>query len=162
VSYFVAVSKFANHFSGYPPLQYTIQPFSDHNLADNPKDASAHKRWNIKMSLACQVVKHAFGRLKGWFSVLREMPGYDLDHIYKYVESLLILHNILEGLHNDPESIDGYHSDEFDKFCQVLQACARACEAAEGPTNAETEQLSGILRRKLLLQQMLNEERDLY
>jgi hypothetical protein len=162
VSYFVAVSKFADHFSGYPPLQYTIRPFSNHDLTDNPKDASACKRWNINMSSARQVVEHAFGCLKGQFGVLCEMPGYDMDHIYKYVESLLILHNILEGLHNNPESIDGYHGDEFDEFCQVLQACACACGVVEGPTNAETERLSGVLRRKLLLQQMLDEESDLY
>jgi hypothetical protein len=149
-------------FIGYPPSQYTIRPFSNHNLTDSPEEASAHKRWNIKMSSAHQVVEHAFGRLKGRFGVLCEMPGYDMDRIYKHVESLLILHNILEGLHDDPKSIEDYHSNKFDGFDQVLRACALARRAVEGPADADTDRLSGVLRRKILLQQMLDEERGLY
>jgi hypothetical protein len=91
------------------------------------------------MSLACQVVEHTFGCLKGRFGVLREMPGYDMDHIYKYVESLLILHHILEGLHDDPELIEGYHGDKFDGFDQVLRVRALARRAVEGPANADTD-----------------------
>jgi hypothetical protein len=123
--------------------------------------AAACKRWNIKMSSARQVIKHVFGRLKGCFGVLWEMPGYDMDKIYKCIESMLILHNILEELHNNPESIEGYHGKEHDNFGAILWTRAQVQAASDGPLAGDALTLSGVLRRKVLLQQMLDAEAGL-
>jgi hypothetical protein len=157
--YLLSLSSF--FFAGYPLSQYTIRPFGDHKLTTDSDKAAARKRWNIKMSSARQVVEHAFGRLKGRFGVLWEMPGYNIDKIYKYIESMLILHNILEELHDDPKSIKGYHGEEYDNFGAILQTCAQVQAASDGPLAGDALTLSGVLRCKVLLQQMLDAEAGL-
>jgi hypothetical protein len=141
-------------FLGYPLTPNTIRPFSDHDLTNNAAEARRRKKWNMKMSSARQCVEHAFGQLKGRFGVLRGMPGYKLDVMYKYIESLLVLHNILERLGDDPEGIPDYDEEEDALVQQVLEARRVARTAAEEQALESREARAGVLRRKVLLEQM--------
>lgn len=40
-------------------------------------------------------VEHAYGRLKGHFRALQNLPGRDIEEMLQSIEALLILHNIL-------------------------------------------------------------------
>ncbi|KAG2067777.1 hypothetical protein BDR04DRAFT_951972, partial [Suillus decipiens] len=84
---------------------FSIRPFHDHDLTNNPEEASCRKKWNKKLSSLRIFIEHAFGRLKGCFLILCGMPGRDLEVIYKTLEALMVIHNILEGLQDDPLTI---------------------------------------------------------
>jgi len=57
-------------------------------------------------------VEHAFVFLKGRFPALRALPGYDLKAMWETVEALLIVHNILTGLGDNPHEIQGFNGEE--------------------------------------------------
>ncbi|EJD08462.1 uncharacterized protein FOMMEDRAFT_66464, partial [Fomitiporia mediterranea MF3/22] len=64
--------------------------------------------FNFKL-LHCRIaIEHAFGMLKGRFTSLRSFPGYKLNVIYMTVEALMVIHNILIDLNDDPETIANY------------------------------------------------------
>jgi hypothetical protein len=139
--------------TGYPLSQYTVRPFGDHDLTDDPVESSRRKRFNVALSSKRQAVEHAFGRLKGRFPILRWLPGYRMDKIYKTVQSLLVLHNILEQFGDDPGAIPDYDAEED---APVLTELARLRALGQTGDNAEKDEvhLLGVLRRKVLLEQM--------
>ncbi|KAE9397451.1 hypothetical protein BT96DRAFT_779719, partial [Gymnopus androsaceus JB14] len=87
---------------------FTIRPFNDYDLTSNPAEASQCKKWNKQLSCMHIFVEHGFGRLKGWFPILRCIPGRNLGDVYKLIESLMIVHNILEVFGNNPYTISGF------------------------------------------------------
>jgi hypothetical protein len=97
--------KAAKHFLGYPLTKYSIQPFSDFDLTNDNAEAADHKQWNVSLSRLHVAVENAFGRLKGRFLSLRNLPGHNIDEMFRTIEALLIVHNIVEEFGNDPETI---------------------------------------------------------
>lgn len=58
------------------------------------------------------IVEHAFGYLKGRFPALKEMPGRNMERIYRGVEALMILSNIFRHLDDCPDEIPDFDLDE--------------------------------------------------
>lgn len=98
--------------SGYPLTKFTIRPFSDSDLTNDPDEAKRRRDWNRRLSKLQIAIEHAFGMLKGRFPSLRDMPGVDLDRIFKTIEALMVIHNILVEMDDDPAEIDGYNGHE--------------------------------------------------
>ena len=93
--------------------------------------------------------------LKGRFPSLRDMPGVDLDRIFKTAEALMVIHNILVEMHDDPAEIDGYNGHEdlmlFGPARQGVDAEAvRRVRDIDNMGDSELHR-TGIYRRKLLL-----------
>lgn len=138
----------ANVISGYPLTKFSIRPFADYDLTSNPVVAERRKKWNHKLSSLRISVEHAFGRLKGRFPYLREIRGADLTETYCVIEALFVLHNILEGLHDDPMEIDDF-VDELEEYEENV-------EARQADQNLGLEDLfrAGDLHRKALVNLM--------
>jgi hypothetical protein len=98
-------------------------------------------------------VEHAFGRLKGRFQILRSFCGHHLPPIYKTIEALLVLHNILESIDDDPEMIEGFNGKEDDGVRETLREMRRQNNAGDMHTRDQLY-ATGVLRRKILLEQM--------
>jgi hypothetical protein len=114
-------------------------------------ETSRRRRWNVQLSRVREAIEHAFGRLKGRFPSLRNgFPGYRMTFIYQFVESLLILHNILEELSDDPDMIDGFNGVEDDALAMQLERLDR--RDANGDEHSSDDMFRmGVLRRKTLM-----------
>ena len=123
-----------------------------HDLTRNLAEAKRRKRWNRQLSSIRIAVEHAFGRLKGRFPMLRLMPGRNIRSMHKQIEALMILHNILEELGDDPSTIAGYNGRE-DNDAQHNQAQAAAFVPEDNGENDILYQ-QGLYRRKLLVDYM--------
>ena len=141
--------------SGYPLTQHSIRPFNEYEITSHRGVAAIRRRWNRRLSSLRIFVEHAFGRLKGRFPILRRVTIRDLDRTYKLLESLLVLHNILEERGDDPESIEGYNGvdDEHIEFQQLIDE-----DDVHVERDADRDYRMGILRRKLLVDLMLKKE----
>jgi len=113
--------KTADHFTpeeyiladkGYPLSKHVIRPFSEPELDRRPELKRNRRAWNKHLSRLRIKVEHAFGLLKGRFPTLRDIPGRNLDTIYKGIEALMVIHNILIELGDDPEDIEGFNGQE--------------------------------------------------
>ena len=72
----------------------------------------AHQHWNRELSALQVAVEHAFGMLKGWFPALRSLPGHNLRVMWRAVEALMIVHNILTECEDNPYDIQGFNGQE--------------------------------------------------
>ena len=129
---------------GYPLTQYSIQPFSDFELTQDPVEAQRRKLWNQKCSGLRVFIEDTFGCWKGHFPILRNLPGYNIKSMYHFVESLMIIHNILEEFGDDPMTIAGFNGLEDEDVREELQAFHRQ-------ETAEDLYRMGLARRKRLL-----------
>jgi hypothetical protein len=143
--------------TGYPLTQWTMRPFADHDLTNNADEAARRKQFNVHLSRARQRVEHAIGRLKGRFRILRSIPGYKMPEIFKMVESLFVLHNILEELGDDPATIEGFNGEEDDT---VREAMANLRARAGERNDSDTLLSGGLLRRKILLKHLFPLDTD--
>jgi len=138
---------------GYPLTKFTIRPFSDHDLTNDPAEASAHHHFNRELSHLGVRVEPAFGILKGRFPALRAFPGHNIRQMWMFVESLLILHNILQEFGDDPYDIEKFNGQEEDDLCPPNEAENVLVVGARG-RNHMTENVlyqTGLVRRKELL-----------
>ncbi|EJC99238.1 uncharacterized protein FOMMEDRAFT_69517, partial [Fomitiporia mediterranea MF3/22] len=87
---------------------FTIRPFAEYDITANRLEARQRRDWNFNLSKVRVCIEHAFGRLKGCFPCLRNLPGYDLEAMWRTVEACMILHNILQGIRDDPTTIEGF------------------------------------------------------
>lgn len=76
--------------------------FNDYDLTSNAAEALHCKHWNWNLSSLCIYTKHAFGQLKGQFPHLQFLAIFDLPDIYQYVEAVMIIHNVVEKIGDDP------------------------------------------------------------
>ena len=97
---------------GYPLTQYSIRPFSDYDLTNDAAEAREQKIWNVKLSCLWVAVENAYGQLKGRFPCLRALCGRKIHDMYHFIESLLIVHNIIEEFGDDPKDISGFNGLE--------------------------------------------------
>ena len=134
--------------TGYPLTQFSIRPFSDHDLTDNRVEARRRQRFNRKLSSLRIAVEHAFGRMKGRFPALRSMTGRTLSGMYRSIEAVMIVHNILDKRGDDPESIDEYDGSEDD---DVAEFRGQTNEYGGDNLGGTTMFRLGMRRRKLLL-----------
>jgi hypothetical protein len=70
--------------------------------------------------------------------------------MYRLIESLLVAHNILETLGDDPEAIAGFNGEE-DRPVRDAHRQRQVRDAAE---NDDTLHAAGLYRRKLLVNLM--------
>jgi len=110
---FFCLVSVAKHFLiGYPLTKYSIRPFSDFDLTNNNAEAADRKQWNVSLSRLRFAIENAFGHLKGRFPSLQNMPGHNIDEMFRTIEALLIIHNIVEEFGDDPETIPGFNGQE--------------------------------------------------
>ena len=138
---------------GYPLTRYTIRPFADFDLTNNAAEADRRKRWNRSLSSLRIAVEHAFGRLKGRFPILRSFRGHQLEPIFKTVEALLILHNILESIGDDPKLIEGFNGEEDEEVRETLREMRHSGSAGDDYT-CDQFYGSGVLCRRILVEKM--------
>nr|AGC14732.1 hypothetical protein [Lentinula edodes] len=132
----------------YPLTKFTIRPFNDYDLTLNPVEARRRKKWNRQLSCMRIFVEHGFGRLKGRFPILRCIPSRHLGEAYKMIESLMIVHNILEVIGDDPYTITGFTGSGGEQ-----EVTDSTVEVAERDADLEGDDFyrTGLLRRKLLM-----------
>ena len=128
-------------------------PFAEHDLTNDPEEASAHQHWNRELSTLCIAVEHAFGCLKGRFPALQALPGMDLQSMWETVEALMVIHNILTESGDDPYEIDGFNGEEDPDHNPVEAAEDILVSDAPSHTCMTEDELycSGLLQRKHLL-----------
>ena len=137
---------------------FSIRPFCDNDLTDNPIEATRRKHWNRTLSSLRIFVEHAFGRLKGRFPILRAIPGRNLSSMYRLIEALLVVHNILETYGDDPTTIAGFNGREDDAVLDIHHQRQHRDDQV-GEVNGDNLYRMGLLRQKLLVNLM--EERML-
>ena len=116
-------------------------------------EARIRRRFNRRLSSLRIFVEHAFGRLKGRFPILRCMSACNVDEAYQIVEALMVTHNILERLNNDPSDIEDFNDEEDDDIDMVRGQAAAELLVDEG-VNEDTLYATGLYRRKWLLDMM--------
>jgi hypothetical protein len=95
-----------------PLTKFTIQPFSEYDLTNDPEEKSKRCHFNRDLSHICVRVEHAFGILKGRFMALRGLRGRDLAQMWGFIEAPLVIHNILTEYGDDPYEIEGFNGQE--------------------------------------------------
>ena len=94
---------------GYPLTKYSICPFNEFDLTNDPEQVTLRRKWNKQLSSLRIYVEHAFGWLKGRFPLLRCLIGFDMHDMFSVIEAAMILHNILEEYGDDPTTIRGFN-----------------------------------------------------
>ena len=130
---------------GYSLTQYSIRPFSDYDLTNDAAEAKEWKIWNVKLSCLRVAVKNAYGRLKGQFPCLRALRGHKIRDMYRFIESLLIVHNIIEEFGDDPKDISGFNGLEDPWVDEVFHG-------APERLNDDDLYCAGLYRRKQLFE----------
>lgn len=97
---------------GYPLTKFTIRPFAEYDLTNDPVESRARKLWNQDLSHIRIAIEHAFGLLKGRFPILRNFPGHDLLNIYRTIQACMVLHNILIDLDDDTDDMDDFDGND--------------------------------------------------
>ncbi|QRV88235.1 DDE superfamily endonuclease [Ceratobasidium sp. AG-Ba] len=106
---------------GYTLTKYMIIPFEEYEIHDaEPQMKRTMKKWNKSMSSQRIVVEHTFGRLKARFAYLQGIRGRHMRTIYRVIESLFILHNVLLDFGDFAEDLGAAEAAE------VMQARAEA------------------------------------
>jgi hypothetical protein len=124
--------------SGYAVTEWTVRPFSEKELRSGSRQERLRcKKWNVKHSRARIGSEHYFGGLKGRFPALKLMPGRDMKQLYRSVEALIILHNILLELNDSPHDIDDFSAEEIE--AEVADMLAVPFEPGFGPTRNRDE-----------------------
>lgn len=126
-------------------------------MTQQPEEAHIRKAWNRKLSSLRIFIEHAFGRLKGRFPHLRFLSGYDLNEIYRSIEALMVIHNILEGWGDDPMLIAGFNGKEVNNV-ELVQG--EAPERMDQNLGDDDLYRTGLLRRKQLVALSLQEQED--
>ena len=57
-------------------------------------------------------MEHAFGLLKGHFPTLQQIEGVNLDSVHAAIEALMVIHNILIVIGDDPKDIEDFNGQE--------------------------------------------------
>ncbi|CUA74761.1 hypothetical protein RSOLAG22IIIB_05701 [Rhizoctonia solani] len=130
---------------GYPISKFLIWPFSNNDLTNNPQVALERKQWNKAFSSNRATVEHAFGLLKGRFSALRSMPGWDLSRMYRAIEALMIIHNICIDLRDDIHNIEQVNPVD-EQAGNIGHLIAR-----DQAKDADALRASGLVRQKQLV-----------
>jgi hypothetical protein len=138
---------------GYPLTPFSIRPFHLHDLTNDLAEGTRRKRWNRKLSSVRIFVEHAFGRLKGRFPIMRNMPGRNILQMQKQIEALMILHNILEERGDDPTTIAGFNGLEDKHVGAVVGGPQHQIPIEDHGENDVLFQ-QGLYRRKLLVDLM--------
>jgi hypothetical protein len=104
-----------NMLSGYPSSPYVIRPFDEPEIAAASEDDAARMRaFNLVLSRARVASEHVFGLLKGHFLSLKAMGEHkDIQHMYKAIEAMLVLHNICIDWSDHPETIWEYDGTDI-------------------------------------------------
>ena len=136
---------------GYLLTKWSIRPFNDTDLTNNPTESSICKQWNQSLPQLCIFVEHGFGRLKGRFPYLHGIPSNNLSEVYRTIEVLLVIHNILQSIRDDPTTIEGYNGKEDDFIPDMI---------GDAPEDMRADDLyrQGLFWRKELVQYFFGHE----
>ncbi|KAF8152557.1 hypothetical protein B0H34DRAFT_821883, partial [Crassisporium funariophilum] len=77
------------------------------------------------------------------------MPGRNLDEMFRIVEALMVLHNILEEWGDDPTTIRGFTGQEDEDIDEV-----RGEAPVQMDLDGDALYQQGLLQRKLLVDLM--------
>lgn len=149
--YLAFLASFTVFYAGYPLTKFTIRPFAEGDLTNDPDEVRRRRQFNFGLSSVRITIEHAFGMLKGRFPALRNMPGSDLNVIYTTVEALMVIHNILIGLKDDPTEIDEY--DGVDDLPVNREAPRNNTREIDNIVDTELYR-TGLYRRKRLMELM--------
>ncbi|KAG8716503.1 hypothetical protein FRC09_015670 [Ceratobasidium sp. 395] len=145
--------------NGYTLTQYVITPFDVHDLRNvGTREQQQKRQWNKALSSRRMVVEHTFGLFKKRFAYLQGIRGRHMYTIYRVLESLIVLHNILYEFGDLTEDL-GPEEAALVMRQQAearLQADDRVFEAPVPQNIAMQEYLEiGEERRKLLFEHWL-------
>ena len=104
-------------------------------------------------------MEHAFGRLKGRFPILRALPSRDMRRAFHLIESLMILHNILEERGDDPTTIAGFNGKAREDEEEGLDN-DDTDDDEEHHDDADELYYMGRERRKQLVQLMVSQDAE--
>ncbi|PPQ84672.1 hypothetical protein CVT24_002738 [Panaeolus cyanescens] len=134
---------------GYPLTKFSIRPFNDYDLTKNPRKAAIRKKWNQALSGLRIFVEHAFGRLKAQFPWLQCLPGRNLDDIYRTIEALMVIHNILEDFEDEDSDSDSSSSTSSSSSSSTKEEDDRNDD--DDALDDNVLYLQGVYRRKELV-----------
>ncbi|KAL5511017.1 hypothetical protein ACEPAG_3736 [Sanghuangporus baumii] len=139
---------------GYPLTKFTIRPFADSDLTNDEDESHRRRDFNFQLSHLRICIEHSFGMLKGRFPALRCMPGTDLNVIFTVIEALMVVHNILIDLGDDPTLIEDY--DGVDELARLRDDTKDGNRRAQEINDFDEVDLyrTGLYRRKALLNLM--------
>ncbi|TFK78544.1 hypothetical protein K466DRAFT_507143 [Polyporus arcularius HHB13444] len=138
---------------GYPLTQYSIRPFQETDLTNDPEERALREEFNFKLSRLRVRIEHVFGRLKGRFPYLRYIYGFKTKHVYYIIEALLVVHNFLELRRDVAERIPHYNGREDDDVQEVLEDAFGRNRDRVQVSSSQLRRM-GIARRKELLNRM--------
>lgn len=104
------------------------------------------------MSSLRVAIENAFGRLKGRFPCLRNFAVRDLTQAYRVVESLFVVHNIIEDIGDNPNRINNFNMAEDEDVQEAIREARNQHERLDDDVLYRT----GVERRKQLLQLFRN------
>jgi hypothetical protein len=138
---------------GYPASLHLVRPFADYDLTSSATERRRREQFNYHLSSIRICAEHAFGRLKGRFPQLCGFEGWDIPSMYSQLEAVMIIHNILTTIEDDPAEILGYVGHEEQEAGEVEFEGNSRRQASHSITG---DQLchAGVARRKMLLENM--------
>lgn len=82
-------------YAGYPLTLYTIRPFQETDLTNDPQERALREKFNLALSSLRVTIEHVFGRLKGRFPYLRNIYG-ELPSLHVMLDSIadLLYHRV--------------------------------------------------------------------
>ncbi len=90
--------------------------------------------------------------------MLRCFPGRNIDEMYKTVEALMVIHNILECFHDDPTNIEDFDGEEDDDVDEIRGEAVPQLDVDNEMTEDELY-AAGVARWKCLVD-LLHEDPD--
>src|SRR5712691_5999379 len=98
---------------GYEVTPYTVRPFYDNELRSGA-ERRQRTQFNQTHARARIVIEHVFGLLKGRFPALKLLPGRDIPCMYRVIQALRVLHNILLMIGDNAEEIPDFNGGDAD------------------------------------------------
>jgi hypothetical protein len=129
-------------------------PFQENELRDlSTQTNRLHKKWNKAFSRQRIVVEHAFGRLKARFRYFGGIRGWDIGNIYRTIESLIVLHNILIEFGDYTEDLGPAEAAEVIREKNQIRSDDADFEVTPPDARSRTHMRQlGVERRRQLVQ----------
>lgn len=136
-----------------------MRPYDEPEIHRQPREEQLRRRlFNKRLSSARITVEHAFGLLKGRFPALQDLGDVtDVREVYRYINALMVLHNMCIDHGDKPEHIPGLdvitqspHNEVLGHVPRFGHLVGRAGAIPEGETNENLRHLGLQMRDRYL------------